>query len=92
MDLFAPRHLLIILLVCLLVFGTKKLKTIGSDLGAAVRGFKSAMSDSETADKAPDSPNPNLLTASTAGAPQASAADDPSQSPAAQHTTTPGKT
>ena len=45
MDLFAPRHLLIILLVCLLVFGTKKLRTIGADLGAAVRGFKNAMAD-----------------------------------------------
>ena len=47
MDLFAPRHLLIILLICLVVFGTKKLKTIGQDLGGAVRGFKSAMSESE---------------------------------------------
>ncbi len=47
MDLFAPRHLLIILLVVLLVFGTKKLKTIGSDLGAAVKGFKSAIKEGE---------------------------------------------
>jgi len=46
-DLFAPRHLLIILLVVLLVFGTKKLKTIGSDLGAAVKGFKSAIKEGE---------------------------------------------
>jgi sec-independent protein translocase protein TatA len=48
MDLFAPRHLLIILVVVLLVFGTKKLKNIGSDLGSAVRGFKKAMSDGES--------------------------------------------
>lgn len=48
MDLFAPRHLLIILAVCLLVFGTKKLKTLGSDLGSAVRGFKKAMSEAES--------------------------------------------
>ena len=47
MDLFSPRHLLIILLVVLLVFGTKKLRTIGSDLGAAVRGFKKSMNDGE---------------------------------------------
>ncbi|MFT3907026.1 MAG: Sec-independent protein translocase subunit TatA [Steroidobacteraceae bacterium] len=47
MDLFSPRHLLIILVIVLLVFGTKKLKTIGSDLGSAVRGFKSAMKDGE---------------------------------------------
>ena len=48
MDLFAPRHLLLILVIVLLVFGTKKLKTIGSDLGAAVRGFKKSMSEGET--------------------------------------------
>jgi sec-independent protein translocase protein TatA len=47
MDLFSPRHLLIILAVVLLVFGTKKLRTIGSDLGAAVRGFKKSMNDGE---------------------------------------------
>jgi sec-independent protein translocase protein TatA len=41
------RELLIILVVVLLVFGTKKLKNIGSDLGGAVRGFKKAMSDGE---------------------------------------------
>jgi sec-independent protein translocase protein TatA len=39
---------LVVLLVVLLVFGAKKLRTIGSDLGAAVRGFKkSALSDDE---------------------------------------------
>jgi sec-independent protein translocase protein TatA len=48
-DLFSPRHLLIVLLIVLLVFGTKKLKTIGSDLGSAVRGFKDSMKDAEQA-------------------------------------------
>jgi sec-independent protein translocase protein TatA len=48
-DLFAPRHLLIILVIVLLVFGTKKLKSIGSDLGSAVRGFKDSMRDAEQA-------------------------------------------
>ena len=47
MDLFSPRHLLIILVVVLLVFGTKKLRNIGSDLGAAVRGFKKGMNENE---------------------------------------------
>jgi sec-independent protein translocase protein TatA len=46
-DLFAPRHLLIILVIVLLVFGTKKLKSIGSDLGSAVRGFKDSMREAE---------------------------------------------
>jgi len=47
MDIFAPRHLLIILAIALLVFGTKKLRTIGSDMGAAVRGFKQSMKGAE---------------------------------------------
>ncbi len=37
------RDLLVILAVILLVFGTKRLRSIGSDLGAAVKGFKKAM-------------------------------------------------
>lgn len=40
-------HWLIVLLIVLLVFGTKKLKNIGSDLGGAVRGFKEGMAGSE---------------------------------------------
>jgi sec-independent protein translocase protein TatA len=48
MDLFAPKHLLLILLIVLLVFGGKKLKTLGSDLGSAFRGFKKAMADGES--------------------------------------------
>jgi sec-independent protein translocase protein TatA len=41
------RELIIILLVVLLVFGAKKLRTIGSDLGAAVKGFKKSVADGE---------------------------------------------
>ena len=41
------KELVIILLIVLLVFGAKKLKTIGSDLGSAVRGFKKSMSEGE---------------------------------------------
>jgi sec-independent protein translocase protein TatA len=39
------RELLIILAIALLIFGAKKLRNIGSDLGAAVRGFKKSMSE-----------------------------------------------
>ena len=38
-------QLLIILVIVVLVFGTKKLKNLGSDLGGALKGFKNAMSD-----------------------------------------------
>jgi sec-independent protein translocase protein TatA len=41
------KELLIILAIALLIFGTKKLKNIGSDLGGAVKGFKNAMKDGE---------------------------------------------
>ncbi len=44
------RELIIILLVVLLVFGAKKLRTIGSDLGAAVKGFKKSMGEGEAED------------------------------------------
>jgi sec-independent protein translocase protein TatA len=45
------REILVILVIVLLVFGTKKLKSIGSDLGGAVRGFKKAMSEGESEEK-----------------------------------------
>ena len=44
-------QLLIILAIVLLLFGTKRLKNIGSDLGGALKGFKKAMSDEETKEK-----------------------------------------
>jgi sec-independent protein translocase protein TatA len=47
------RELVIILLVVLVVFGAKKLRTVGSDLGHAVRGFKKAMSEGEEDPNAP---------------------------------------
>ena len=40
-------QLLIILLIVVLLFGTKRLKNIGSDLGNAVKGFKGAMSEGD---------------------------------------------
>jgi sec-independent protein translocase protein TatA len=41
------KELVVILIVVLLIFGAKKLKTIGSDLGAAVRGFKKSMNEGD---------------------------------------------
>lgn len=40
-------QLLIILVIVALIFGTKKLRGVGSDLGGAVKGFKKALSDDE---------------------------------------------
>ena len=42
-------HWLIVLLVVVLIFGTKKLRNIGQDLGGAVKGFKEGMKSSEEA-------------------------------------------
>lgn len=42
-----PWQLLIILVIVLAIFGTKRLRTLGSDLGTAMKGFRSAMSDAE---------------------------------------------
>lgn len=45
---FSWQQLLILLLVVVVVFGTKKLRNVGSDLGAAVKGFKKAMNEDDT--------------------------------------------
>lgn len=42
-----PVQLLIVLLIVLAIFGTKRLRTLGSDLGSAVKGFRSAVSDAD---------------------------------------------
>jgi sec-independent protein translocase protein TatA len=46
----STTHLIIFLVIIVLVFGTKKLKNIGSDLGSAVKGFKDGVKDGDKAD------------------------------------------
>lgn len=45
MGSFSIWHWLIVLVIVMLIFGTKKLRNIGSDLGGAVKGFKEGMRD-----------------------------------------------
>ena len=45
MGTFSIWHWLVVLVVVLLIFGTKKLRNIGSDLGGAVKGFKEGVKD-----------------------------------------------
>ena len=45
MGTFSIWHWLIVLLIVVMVFGTKKLKNMGSDLGGAVKGFKDGMKE-----------------------------------------------
>lgn len=50
-----PVQLLIVLAIVLAIFGTKRLRTLGSDLGNAVKGFRSAVNEAEdTAEKLDD--------------------------------------
>ena len=68
MGSFSIWHWLVVLLVVVLIFGTKKLKNIGSDLGGAVKGFKDGMkSGGESADGA--TPPQQVGTSNKAGDP-----------------------
>lgn len=49
-------HWLIVLVIVMLVFGTKKLRNIGEDLGGAVKGFKEGMKDAATDSKPAETP------------------------------------
>jgi sec-independent protein translocase protein TatA len=52
MGSFSIWHWLIVLVIVVLIFGTKKLRNIGQDLGGAVKGFKEGMKGAEDADAA----------------------------------------
>ena len=52
MGSFSLWHWLIVLLIVVLIFGTKKLKNIGGDVGGAVNEFKKAMNEGKVEDKA----------------------------------------
>ncbi len=43
----SPTQMLIVLLIVALLFGTKKLRNMGGDLGSAIKGFKKAMNDED---------------------------------------------
>jgi sec-independent protein translocase protein TatA len=56
MGSFSIWHWLIVLLIVVMVFGTKKLKNMGTDLGSAVKGFKDGMKDGTSSDDAAAAP------------------------------------
>lgn len=58
---FSTTHLIIFLVIIIVIFGTKKLRNIGSDLGGAVKGFKDGMKDGTNPDKPADAASPTLV-------------------------------
>lgn len=63
MGSFSIWHWLIVLLIVVMVFGTKKLKGMGSDLGGAVKGFKDGIKDGAAT---ADNPQPTAATGQVA--------------------------
>ena len=61
-DLFAPTHLIVILVIVLFIFGPGKLPGIGKDLGKSIREFKKAVSE-------PEAPVPAAPVAARAASP-----------------------
>jgi sec-independent protein translocase protein TatA len=53
MDLFAPSHLLVLLLIILIIFGPSKLGDVGGALGKAIKDFKKAMNEDDTKSSPP---------------------------------------
>ncbi|MEQ4285697.1 twin-arginine translocase TatA/TatE family subunit [Pseudomonas syringae] len=72
MGIFDWKHWIVILIVVVLVFGTKKLKGLGSDVGESIKGFRKAMNDD---DKPAEQPAPQPQQAQPA--PQASPLNQP---------------
>ena len=58
-------HWLIVLVIVMLVFGTKKLRNMGSDLGGAVKGFKDGMKDASADKPADKAAEPQQVTGQT---------------------------
>lgn len=57
---FGITELIIILVIVLLLFGTTKLKSLGSDLGAAIKGFRSAVDEDDDGEKKAAAEDPKM--------------------------------
>jgi len=65
MGSFSIWHWLVVLVIVALVFGTKKLRNIGEDLGGAVKGFKKGMKDASSNDAAEPATPPQVESGAT---------------------------
>jgi len=62
MGILDWKHWIVILVVVVLVFGTRKLKNLGSDVGESIKGFRKAMNDDEQGSEHPPTPVPHAST------------------------------
>lgn len=67
MGSFSIWHWLIVLVIVLLIFGTKKLRNIGGDLGGAVKNFKDAMREEQATPKVEQKPEGNVVDGEVTG-------------------------
>lgn len=65
MGTFSIWHWLIVLVIVMLVFGTKKLRNIGQDLGGAVKGFKEGMKEANDSGKPAEQTPPQQVSGQT---------------------------
>lgn len=65
MGIFDWKHWIVILVVVVLVFGTKKLKGLGTDVGESIKGFRKAMNDDEKTAETDPTPAATPLNQST---------------------------
>ena len=65
MGSFSIWHWLIVLVIVMLIFGTKKLRNVGQDLGGAVKGFKDGMKDAGADKSSEKSAEPQQVTGQT---------------------------
>ena len=75
MGSFSIWHWLVVLLIVVLVFGTKKLKNIGQDLGGAVKGFKDGVREGGNTAVDPTAPPPQQVAAANKAAAEANTVD-----------------
>jgi sec-independent protein translocase protein TatA len=66
--MFDSRMLIVILVLALIIFGTTRLRSMGADMGAAIKGFRQAMRDSEGTEQA--SPPERISRQEEAGTPR----------------------
>lgn len=72
----SPWSLILILVIVLLLFGTKKLRNLGSDLGGAFKGFKNAVSDEDKNKEDASADDKNLASDNNANSEQSSREKD----------------